>query len=192
MSDIFGQKVDFRYIDIEDKKKLGNVMGFDFEQYMNIPTKINAFTDITNGIIYASSNNTYYYPHEVVHLYVQKNFHGTYHPWFNEGLATYLGGSLELSLNDHLKKLNIYLNNHPEINLNNTLDYLRIDDVTNYEYTIGGLLCKLMYDKNGYEGIFKLLRAGSKDEDFYNTVEKYFGVKRENLNEFIRKEVAKY
>ena len=74
MTDIFKTKINFKYIDIQDQKKLNNIIGFDFEQYMNIPTKISALTYLSNNIIYASSNNMYYYPHEIVHLYVYKFF----------------------------------------------------------------------------------------------------------------------
>jgi hypothetical protein len=192
MTKIFNGKVSFRYIDVPNQKKLANMMGFDFEVYMNIPTKTSAFTDLYNKIIYASSNYAYYYPHEIVHIYIGNNFKGTYHSWFDEGLATYLGGSLGLSLEDHLKKLNNYLEQHPEVNLNNPLDYIRIDDYTNYQYTIGGLICKMMYERKGYNGVFELLKAGNTDEDFYKAIEKYFGVKRENLNTFLRKEIGKY
>jgi len=192
MIKIFSGKVSFKYIDVPDQKKLANMVGFDFEVDMNIPTKTGAFTDVYDNIIYASSNHAYYYPHEIVHMYIGNNFRGTYHSWFDEGLATYLGNSLGFTLEEHLKKLNTYLKNHPEINLNNSLDYIRIDDYTNYQYTIGGLFCKMIYEKKGYDGIFKLLSAGNSDEDFYKAIEKYFFVKRENLNTYLRKEISKY
>ena len=192
MASIFKRKISFRYIDVPDQKRLANIMGFDFEQYMNIPTKVGAFTDFYDKIIYASSNHAYYYPHEVVHLYVNGIYNSTCHSWFDEGLATYWAGSLGFTLEEHLHKMNNYLKEHPEVNLNNPLDYLRIDDYTNYQYSIGGLFCKMMYIKKGYPGIFALLSAGTTDEDFYKAIEKYLGVKRENLNVFLRKEIGKY
>ena len=88
--------------------------------------------------------------------------------------------------------MNAYLNIHSEINLNNVLDYLRIDDFTGYNYSIGGLFCKIIYEKEGIDGVFKLLRAGSTDEDFYKAIEENFGVKRENLNSYLRTEIKKY
>ena len=50
----------------------------------------------------------------------------------------------------------------------------------------------MIYEKKGYDGIFKLLSAGNSDEDFYKAIEKYFGVNRENLNTYLRKEISKY
>ena len=192
MAKVFNGKIYFKYIDVQDSKKLANMIGYDFEQYMNIPTNVSGETDPLNKIIYASSNNTYYYPHEIVHMYIGNNFYLSCHTWFDEGLATYLGGSLGFTLEEHLKKMNVYLKEHPEVNLNNALDYIRIDDYTNYQYTIGGLFCKIMYNKEGYPGVFKLLNTGKTDADFYKTIEKYFAVKRENLNVFLRKEIGKY
>jgi hypothetical protein len=37
-----------------------------------------------------------------------------------------------------------------------------------------------------------LLAAGNSDSDFYNAIEKHLGVKQQNLNTFIRKELEKY
>jgi hypothetical protein len=59
---------------------------------------------------------------------------------------------------------------------------------TSYLYVLGGLLCKLIYEKKGYEGILKLFKVpNNSNVEFYNAIEKHIGVKQENLNKFIRK-----
>lgn len=191
MHEFFEFKKTFKYINVSDSKKINNLLGFDFAMYMYIPSKNSAFSDLANGIIY-SSNNSFYNPHELVHLYVNEMYAGTCHSWFNEGLSTYWGGSMGLSLAEHLKKMKLFLSNNQTINLNNLLTYVRIDDITSYKYAIGGLLCKVVYEKYGRIGVLKLLEWGRSDEDFYKCIEIVLGIKKENLNEFIRKELEKY
>jgi hypothetical protein len=191
MQDFFGVKKTFKYVNVKDAKKMSNLLGFDFEMYMYIPVKNSAFCDLIQNTIY-SSNNSFFNPHELVHLYVDEMFAMTCHPWFNEGLSTYWGGSMGLSLDEHLKKMNLFLSKNGKVNLNDLLNYVRIDEVTSYEYSIGGLLCKIVYEKHGKPGLLKFLNAGKSDEDFYKCIEIVLGVKRENLNQFLRKEIEKY
>jgi hypothetical protein len=191
MQDFFGVKKTFKYVNVKDSKKMSNLLGFDFEMYMYIPVKNSAFCDLIHNTIY-SSNNSFFNPHELVHLYVDEMFAMTCHSWFNEGLSTYWGGSMGLSLDEHLKKMNLFLSRNSTVNLNDLLNYVRIDDVTSYEYSIGGLLCKIVYEKHGKPGLLKFLNAGKSDQDFYKCIEIVLGVKRENLNQFLRKEIEKY
>jgi hypothetical protein len=191
LSKIFGKKILFKYVNIRNVNKLYKLLGFDFEIYMNIPSDISGFTDIDNRIIYAS-NNSFFYPHELVHIYVDDKFKHNYHSWFNEGFATFLGGSMGLSFEQHMSTLKYNLGTNHTIDLNNILILKMIDSKTSYKYTIGALFCKIAYEKKGYKGIFNLLSYGSSDSDFYSAIENELGIKQENLNEFIRKELEKY
>ena len=63
--------------------------------------------------------------------------------------------------------------------------------ITEYNYAIGGLICKLIYENKGMEGLFDLLKSGSSDDDFYKAIEKHFGVKKVDFGTFIRNELKK-
>ncbi|MGZ5245309.1 MAG: hypothetical protein ACXWD4_15415, partial [Bacteroidia bacterium] len=131
-----------------------------------------------------------YCPHELIHIFFIPKFPDA-HFWFHEGLATFLDGSRGYDLNWHLKKLNLYLKNHPEIDLTNMLKYRTIDQYTDFRYALGGFLMKLAYEKGGDALMEKLLQSGKSQDNFYATIEHNLGVQRKDLNIFIREELDK-
>jgi hypothetical protein len=168
-------------------------LGLDV-QYLTVYKIVNAYSDFYNYKIYASNSDVFI--HEITHLYTNKHYPNSQR-WFDEGFATFMGGSVGLSLKEHLKFLKEDLIIHKEYDLTNLLLYgnkkVNVNYNTSYLYVIGGLLCKLVYEKEGYEGIFKLLKVpNNSNVEFYSAIEKHIGVKQENLNEFLRKELEKY
>jgi hypothetical protein len=131
-------------------------------------------------------------------MYVGNDYLDSCHIWINEGLATYLGGS-GISLDKHLYYLGLDLKKHTEYDLNNFLnyDYKSIDGVTkliwtNYRFTIGGLICKLVYEKKGITSLKKLLSSSSNDQLLYQTVCKELTIQQKDLNKYLRQEIYKY
>ncbi|MEN9611831.1 MAG: hypothetical protein RLZZ628_2645 [Bacteroidota bacterium] len=187
----------FKYFVCANSIESYYLAGCDFLPEQYVYSTSGAFTDPVQQVIFAG-NATEYYPHEVVHLYLyeieQKNDLPC-HYWFKEGIATFFGGSRGYLLEWHLKKLKIYLDQHDEELLN---DISKLSSVPNGEYTteypyvIGGLICKKIYEKEGMDGLFELLKAGSSDADFYKMIEKKFNVKKENFGTFIRAELKNY
>jgi len=143
--------------------------------------------DSENRIVYASGIGEYY-PHELIHVLLNPHFPNC-HLWINEGVATYFGMSRGKELDWHLKKLNKHLLEHPEINLNNMLELKSLDQYTDYRYVLGGLIIKKAFEKGSYELVNKMMNAGKKDTDFYSAIEKYLGIKRQELNTIIRQEL---
>jgi hypothetical protein len=178
------------YFLCKNNREAQRLKGFDFEPSMYYSNQVSGLIDAMNTTIYAG-NNSEWYLHELVHLYVYNVFGADVNHCFNEGVATYFGGSVGYPLEYHLKKLAIYVKKN-SVNFLDLPSLERIDDYTNFQYTIGGLFCKIMHSREGMTGVFKLLRCGSSDEDLYNTIEQVVGVKRENLNEFILNELKKY
>lgn len=156
------------------------------------PSQTNERYDASNKIIYVL--NYHNFKHELVHSFLVEKFGGNCHNWFNEGCATFLAGSGDYNLNQHLTILANHLIKHPEFNLNNILDYrgFIIDKETSYKYTVSGLICKLVYQKHGKKGLYQLLNFGSSDLDFYISIQSLLGIKKENLNAFLRAEIYKY
>lgn len=143
--------------------------------------------DSENRIVYASGIGEYY-PHELIHVLLNPHFPNC-HLWINEGVATYFGMSRGKELDWHLKKLNKHLLEHPEINLNNMLELKSLDQYTDYRYVLGGLIIKKAFEKGSYELVNKMMNAGKKDTYFYSAIEKYLGIKRQELNTIIRQEL---
>jgi hypothetical protein len=174
------------------------IVGYDFSPTQATYNQYGGVTyaEPTNKIIFAG-NDKEYYPHEIVHLYTSQ-FWGKdghyYHQWFDEGIATFFGGYLGLPLDYHLNNVNKYLDKNPNEIINDISELYLVpggDYKTDYMYAIGGLICKLVYQKEGMDGLFDLLKSGKTNEDFYKTIEKHFGVKKENFGTFIRNELKK-
>lgn len=127
--------------------------------------------------------------HEVFHVVVDTQYPNK-HLWASEGIATFLGGSRGKSLTWHLKRTHDFLGKHPEINLNNLLDLKTIDEFTDYRYAVGGLIAKKIYKKGGWKMLREFLNSGISNEDYYNAINLLLGVPRENLNIYLRKEIA--
>ncbi len=146
--------------------------------------------EVWNKVLYVG-NGSFYYPHELVHLYTYHLFPLTKSPIFDEGLATYLGGAQSHSLKWHLKKLKAYVVGN-KIDLGDFDGLMFTEGITNIDYAIGGLICKLTYERKGFTGLKTLFEAGEANENAYLAIEKVLGVKKQDLNIFLRKELLRY
>ncbi|MEN9613597.1 MAG: hypothetical protein RLZZ628_4411 [Bacteroidota bacterium] len=183
-----------KYFVAKNGVEIYNVGGYDFTPEQFTYHIYGGFMEPVQKVIF-SGNATEYYPHEVVHQYVHEfTYQNDYscHQWFNEGIATFFGGSRGYSLEWHLGKLKAYLEQHPEASIHDISQLFTVPNgeyITDYAYVIGGLICKKIYEKEGMDGLFELLKAGSSDTDFYKMIEKKFNVKKENFGAFIRTEL---
>lgn len=89
----------------------------------------------------------------------------------------------------HLRKVNLHLQNNPDINLSNMLDYMTIEQYTNFKYALGGYIIEKVFEKGGYQELKGILKSGETDEEFYGTITKYLGVNKENLDKYIRNDL---
>jgi hypothetical protein len=150
-----------------------------------------AFADVNNNTINAGIDKEYH-PHELVHLYTNALYGSTIHRFFDEWMATFLGGSLGHSLDYQLSTLKKYLKTN-QVDFFNILDaHLIIDEDVNIKYAVSGLICKVMFEKEGVVGLEKLFREGNTKQDFYNALEKHLNLKRTDLELFVNKQIQKY
>jgi hypothetical protein len=186
--------IKFKYFVCESNAHLSEIFGYEFmpDQYGLSQTA--GLCDVGNLTVF-SGNGTEYYPHEVVHLYTSQYWsEDKFHSWFDEGIATFFGGSRGYAIDWHLQKLKTFLEQHPEETLSNLFELTTIpngEQMTGYNYAIGGLICKRVYEKEGMNGLFDLLKSGATDDDFYKAIEKHFGVKKADFGTFIRDELKK-
>jgi hypothetical protein len=186
--------IKFRYFVCESNAHLSEVFGYEFMPDQYVPNQSGGLCDNGNSIIFAG-NGTEYYPHEVVHLYTSKYWSDNgFHSWFDEGIAAFFGGSRGYPIDWHIQKLKMFLEQHPEQPLSDLFKLTTIpngEQMTEYNYAIGGLICKRVYEKEGMNGLFDLLNSGATDDDFYKAIEKHFGVKKADFGTFIRDELKK-
>lgn len=183
------------YFTTNYSREIVQVLGYDYMPRMYRPEQTGGLADVNNNIIYAG-NNSEYYPHELVHLYINKIATKPRHFLVEEGIAALFGGSSGYSLDWHLKKLKEYLEKTPDFDFS-TLDELKTDIpngefLTDLRYVIGGLVSKKVYEKEGIHGIYEALDYGSSDNDFYRLIKDKLNIKKADFISYIKSELKKY
>ncbi len=174
----------------DDLSEIMTMRGFDFYVGESYNRGTGGLADVANRIVFGAGQNEWY-PHEFVHVYVNPMFPNA-HFYFLEGYAALLGGSRGHDLSWHVRRMQQYLNDHPELDLNDLLGFWHFDPQTDPKYVFGGLLCRLALDKGGMSTLRRLFSFGQKEKDFYDAIEAVFGVKQQELNRFIRTKLAAY
>lgn len=175
----------FEYYLADDYDEIQRLKGLDY--YLGMGGQSTPRGKSTDDKVYCGGLGENY-PHEVFHVLVDEYFPNK-HFWVSEGIATLLGGSRGKSLDWHIKRTNHYLQEHPEIDLCNMLELTNLDSLTSYHYVLGGLVAKKIWDKGGWRLLREFLSSGKTDEDYYRAIEKYLGISKSELNDYIRKQL---
>lgn len=185
--------IDVKYFICESNIELRRLQGFDFLYDMFNMNNSSGLSDGYHKIIYAG-NGSEYYPHELIHLYTaQWDGVPRHHEWFEEGLATFLGGSRDRPLEWHLSELSEWLEQNDSADLSDPFSLPhQINETTGSIYVIGGLICKLAYDQGGMAAVKKLFMAGPSNDDFYTGIDDVFGIQKAGLDEFLRTNITNY
>ncbi|QWG09899.1 hypothetical protein [Flammeovirga kamogawensis] len=175
----------FEYYLADDYDEIQVLKGLDY--YIGMGGQSKPSGKATDDKVYCGGLGEYY-PHEVFHVQIDEHFPNK-HFWVSEGVATLLGGSRGKSLDWHIKRTNLYLQKHPEIDLNNMLKLTNLDGETSYHYVLGGLIAKKILDKGGWSLLKEFMSSGTTDEDYYNAIEKYLEINKTELNDFVREQL---
>jgi hypothetical protein len=111
--------------------------------------------------------------------------------FFDEGLATYIGGSMGQDLNYHLKKLynHFYRMNTDTTNI---MKLPRIDQETDPAYILGGVIIKYTAETFGIQKALNLLIYSYKQNTPEEVIEKELGIPKDKLNSFLLEYIKKY
>jgi hypothetical protein len=175
------QTIPIDYYFADTYEEIQHLRGLDYFVGMGNKDKPGGMADVETGTVFAGGLGENYF-HEVVHIYLNRLFPKSS---LVEGLAVFYGGSFGHDLKWHLTRLNDYLNQHPEINLNDLEKFNYMDNSTNPYSTIPGLLCYTAYKNGGLDKLKKLISHG----DTYMAIEKEFGIKKDGLNKYLRQQI---
>jgi hypothetical protein len=162
-------------------EEIKQLRGLDYAIGMGNKDKPSGMADQETKTVFAGGLGENYF-HEVVHLYLNSLFPKSS---LGEGLAVFYGGSMGHGLKWHLRRLDDYLYQHTEIDLNNLEKFNYMDNYTNPNSTIQGLLCYMAYQKGGLDKLKKIMSYN----DIYSAIEKEFGIKKDGLNAFLRQQI---
>jgi len=137
----------------------------------------------SDTIILSSTNENH--RHEMV-LYFTKRLNPDVIGFFDEGLATYLGGTLGNDFRWHLNYLGEYIRNKPDIDFMNEKKFGYIDDQTNPQYVLGAIIMKYAIDHFGFQKALALLHYSQKKAGPIEVIAKELGISKADLNTFFR------
>lgn len=176
----WGQKpIKIRYYFVDSNDELYQLRGFDFALLMGNPPKPSGISDNRDNQVFCGGLGENYF-HEVAHLYLNHLYPKS--P-IQEGLVVFYAGSMGRDLKWHLKRVNEYLKQHSLANLNNVDDFWYTDPYTNPGSAIQGLICSLVYQKDGLTGLKRVMSYTTYKDIF----KKEFNIDAENINQFLRK-----
>ncbi len=189
ISDLFEtEPLRFRYVACSTFEEMQKVRGIDFD--LSAQSGGIAQTDVDNSIIYVSNGKLNYF-HEVVHLYYYQSYLKTncYSEFWNEGLATYLGGSMNQSLTWHINQIRktMAFKKYDFTDLEN-LKSIDVLDSTNMSYVVAAILCRSIFNKSGKSGLEKILLIDSIEKS-YDLIQNELGISKSQLNEYIKSEI---
>lgn len=179
------KKIPIVYYSCINPVEVFQIKGFDYNTLM--------YTDKTGGLnepgdIVISGNNSEYYMHEIIHIYIAHLFPTT-NSFLNEGFATLIGGSGKFNYKWHRNKLKSYLEKNPDFSFaehtSNTWEDLFIDKETQVTYMLGALICERTLRLYGKEKLLELFKSKKPLFDSLNDV----GLTKENLHKELTNQI---
>ena len=136
-----------------------------------------------------SSLASEWYPHEITHVLFRD-----FKPHFilNEGIATYLGGSMNRSFDSLAADLDQFFDSNDTISFQQILDSPYLEGSTAIYYTVGAVLCKMAYQEGRAEKVKELLSSGVSDDELYVTIERVFRISKQDVTAAIRQKTKEY
>jgi len=111
---------------------------------------------------------------------------------FQEGIATYYGGTAGQSYSINLEQLDKMIRNNPDIDLSKIDDLNNVlENGSNYFYTIGAIFIDIALKIGGPKKVLALFQDSVSDpsswEDPLPTIKKEFGIKKDQIDSFLKK-----
>lgn len=178
LSDYFKvEKIPYKYFSTSNVEEFFNIQGVQYHPMM--------YADSTGGVLFdktvLSANDSEYYPHEIAHLYI-KNRLPLINLYFNEGLATYLGGSGRLSYLDLIERLKENPNfDFYKIFNGHVFDKTYWEEDLPITYLVAAILCDYGIETKGKMGFFKIINQDSDPSEIIAAL----GIDKTEFNTFI-------
>jgi hypothetical protein len=132
--------------------------------------------------------------HEIVHLMISSKFPNIPN-LFNEGIATYYGGSRGENFEFHVKQMQKIIKAFPDCDLSD-FDQCRSkfnnEDKTDPYYTIGAAFIEYALRIGGIEKVVALLKYSSTNVDIYSAISNELGIEKDKINSFLKNYFLNY
>lgn len=166
---------------------LMNRLGFIFQPIL--PNSKDGIFEYDNSMLLSSRSENH--RHELVHYFIHLKFTDPLHT-FNEGLATYFGGSSGHDLKWHVKNLYKYFKNEMRSDTSKIMSLSFMYKQTDPDYITGAIIMKYAIDNYGFQKALKLLSYPAKQYKPEDVIEKELGIPKAKLNSFLLYCMIKY
>src|SRR5690606_24444678 len=160
------------YFIAEDCDAIYTLLGYDFFISKGMGNECGYF-ESENNFIFATKTGGANHYHELTH-FINK-FYPNANSLLLTGLSAYISkdkAHFGKPLEYHIKRVNEYLQSHPHIDLSNPFEFNYIDEETNPQYVIGALLCDLIIEKEGKDGLLKVFQNYGSNEELLDYLNK--------------------
>ena len=136
-----------------------------------------------------SSLASEWYPHEITHILFRD-----FKPHFilNEGIATFLGGSMNRPFDSLAADLAGFFEINDTITFQQILDSPFLEGSTVTYYTVGAVLCKMAYQEGKAGKVKELLSSGVSDDELYKTIKQVLRINKQDITAAIRQKTKEY
>ncbi len=204
------KQIHITYLVADNITEISKWFGIDYFQFdYNGELNMIEGRAIKNNNIVLSAGGGENYLHEIIHILLKDFDRGNY-PFFEEGIACFFGGHVGHDYAFHAKRLKEYLQKNDWIDLSENLEgyykndttphsYKKLSDTpynsltfygdeqTNYVYIIHAVLCDMAFRQGGYAKVKEMfLQKADNQKAFYQVIENELGIKREDVNKYIR------
>ena len=189
LSDIYSnnQKKPLTYIVANSFNEANRLIGFD-QSIVTSTSPYAGFSIKNQGIILSTRVDHF---HELVHAVFFNKFPNS-PALFNEGIATYYGGTSGFSYSQLTEQFKEFITKNPKINLSD-LDNLNklLENGTNNFYILGALLVDYAIKNGGSQKVIDLFNHSLKNQlindDPWSAIENVLGIKKDQFDSLIKK-----
>lgn len=173
------ENIPYTFYSAGNVEEFFNLQGIQYHPMM--------YADSTGGIVFnnvvLSANNSEFYPHEISHLYIKSRL-PSIDIYFDEGLATLLGGSGKMTYLEYVDGLknNIDQFDFSAVFQNEIYDRSLWQEDMPISYVLAAVICDYGITKMGRDKFFNLVNS---DKDKF-TVVKELGLAKSDFNTTIK------
>ena len=112
---------------------------------------------------------------------------------FQEGIATYYGGSGSRNFTENIGLLKRYIHENPTVNLADFDSYYTLlPDGSNPFYTVGAVFIDYAIKIGGAEKVLALFKYPGTNEGIYSAVNSELGIEKDKINSFLKDYIKNY
>lgn len=185
--DLYPEKL--TYFIANDCDDIFRLLGYEYIFHEGNSSECGYFVAENNFVLATQKGGENHY-HEITH-FINKFFPHA-HSLLLTGISAYFGGNkahFGKSLDYHIPRVNSFLIDNPQIDLSNFIEFTQLDNETNPQYVIGAIVCELILEKKGKEGLIQFFKHSKNDNLLYQQLTEMLNIDKKDLDSLLRSKI---